>query len=385
MIALANCDIYADDQVLLEHAVVIDGDRIRQITPLDAVPAEAEVLDLAGRSVAPGFIDLQVNGGGGVLLTDSPTVEAVRAVRDAHRRYGVTGFLPTFMTAEPGTFERSRDAVERFIASGEHGVLGVHFEGPFLNPSRAGVHDRAHMREPTERDLGWLRSPSGSPTMLTVAPEMLPEGWLQRLAAEGVILSIGHTAATYEQAREALVSGARASTHLFNAMSAMESRAPGVVGAGLVDRDSFVGVIADGFHVHFATLRVAWQAKEPGRMLLVTDAMPPVGGDDSAFRIGTSEIEVRKGRCTTADGTLAGSSLDMAGAVRNLVQQVGVPRGEALRMASLYPATLLGLERQLGRVAAGYLADLVIFDDEINVAAVVQRGEPVEVSGGLAR
>jgi N-acetylglucosamine-6-phosphate deacetylase len=331
-------------------------------------------VDLGGHTVAPGFVDLQVNGGGDVLFNDAPTPETVEAIVRAHRRFGTVAMLPTFVTGDPTATAAAIDATEACIAAGMPEVLGIHLEGPFLDPGKAGVHDPALIRGTTDADLALLRARRRGRTLVTLAPETVSCEDVAALAGAGVLVSAGHTGATFADVVRAAGAGLSGVTHLFNAMSGLGSREPGVVGAALALDDLWCGVIADGRHVHFETLKVAWRAKRRGRMLLVTDAMPPVGGTRTEFRVGPHVATVADGRCTTADGTLAGSVLDMASAVRNCVMHVGIPKDEALRMASAYPAAYLGLGDHLGALAPGYLASFVILDADLAVAGVAAAG-----------
>jgi N-acetylglucosamine-6-phosphate deacetylase len=255
------------------------------------------------------------------------------------------------------------------------GVLGIHLEGPFLSARRKGIHDAAKFRAADAADLDLLAATDAGRILLTVAPEQVPAATLRQLAARGVIIAAGHTAATYAQTRAALAAGMRGFTHLYNAMSPLQSREPGVVGAALEDPASWCGIIVDGHHVHPAALRVALAAKPRGKVFLVTDAMPPVGSDQASFVLNGETITCRDGLCTNAAGTLAGSALDMISAVRNCVEMLRVPLDEALRMASAYPAHFLGLDRSHGRIAAGYAADLVALTDDLSVAATWCAGQ----------
>jgi N-acetylglucosamine-6-phosphate deacetylase len=246
-------------------------------------------------------------------------------------------------------------------------VLGIHLEGPFIAPERKGVHDPAKFRIADANDVAMVARRHGGVTLLTLAPERASAAVLQELVANGVIVAAGHTAADYDTTRNALATGVRGFTHLFNAMTPFTSREPGVVGAALEDPASWCGLIVDGHHVHPASLRVAIAAKAREKMMLVTDAMPPVGSDDPTFVLKGETITVKDGVCQTADGTLAGSALDMATAVRNTINMVGVPFDEAARMASTYPAAFLGLSATHGHIAAGYRADLVVLDENHEV------------------
>lgn len=376
MIALTNADIYTGDDVLFDHALVIEKEMIKALVPIGELPAKADLVDLGGACVAPGLVDLQVNGGGDTLLNHDPSLEAIERIARAHRALGTTNLMPALITTDDEQVEQAISSAKAAIAAGESGLIGLHLEGPFLNPKKAGVHDASLMRRLTLDDAKRLVDLRGDlRILLTLAPEMADEDALELLASSGFTLSAGHTAATFHEASLGAALGIRMTTHLFNAMSAMESREPGMVGAALAEDRISCGVIADGHHVHFASLRAAWHAKPRGTMFLVTDAMPPVGGNKNSFTIGKHEITVSDGKALTADGVLGGSVLDMATAVRNAVQKVGVPRDEALRMASTYPAQIVGLGDSLGRIAPGYVANLIVFDREIHIRGVVFQGD----------
>ena len=349
-------------------AVLIEGERIAALLPHDhAAVRAAQVHDLDGALLLPGFIDVQVNGGGGALFNAAPTVATIRTIGAAHRRFGTTGFLPTLISDSVDTMRAALAAVEQAFDEGVPGLLGIHLEGPYLAPARKGVHDPKWFHLPGEEELALLCAPHRGVRLVTLAPERVPHETIARLAAAGVIVNAGHTAADHATIRAALAAGVRGFTHLFNAMTPLGSREPGVVGAALEDAGSWCGIIADGHHVHPASLRVAIAAKPRGKMLLVTDAMPPVGADDPRYVLNGETITVKDGICQTAQGVLAGSALDMASAVRNTVQMLGLPLDEAARMASTYPADFLGLGASHGRIAAGCRADLVALDDDCRV------------------
>ena len=355
--------------------VLIEGERIVAIAPLQELrDMQIERRDLHGAYLVPGFIDCQVNGGGDVLFNDNPSVEAIARIAQAHRQFGTTGLLPTLISTDIGTMRAAIDAVDRAIEQGVPGVLGIHLEGPFLAAARKGVHDPNVFRAPSREEIELVCSLKRGRTLLTVAPECVSLEAIRELSERDVIVCVGHTAADYAQTRAALDAGARGFTHLFNAMTPMGSREPGVVGAALSDPASWCGMIVDGFHVHPVTLRVALAAKARGKIFLVTDAMPPVGGANATFKLGDLTIECRDGSCTTGDGTLAGSSLDMAGAVRNAVTQIGIPLTDAVRMASTYPADFLGSNGR-GRIAPGCRADLVVLDQNLDVRETWIGGE----------
>jgi N-acetylglucosamine-6-phosphate deacetylase len=366
--ALTHARVLAADGWHDDLAVLLEGERIVDLLPpADPRVRDAHQHDLRGAMLVPGFIDVQVNGGGGVLFNEAPTVETLRRIGAAHRRFGTTGFLPTLISDRVEVMRAALAAVEQALAEGVPGVLGIHLEGPYLAAARKGVHDPKYFHAPGSDELALLCAPHRGVRLLTLAPDQVPLASIGALAGAGLIVCAGHTAADYETIRAALAAGVRGFTHLFNAMTPFGSREPGVVGAALEDADSWCGIIVDGHHVHPASLRVAIAAKPRGKMLLVTDAMPPVGADRPDYVLNGETIVVRDGICQTAQGVLAGSALDMASAVRNAVQLLGLPLEEAVRMASTYPAEFLGLGESRGRIAPGYRADLVVLDDEYHL------------------
>ncbi|MGE5271744.1 MAG: N-acetylglucosamine-6-phosphate deacetylase [Thiohalocapsa sp.] len=355
-------------------AIVIEGADIVAVMPRDRLPPAVPCHDLPeGAWLAPGFIDVQVNGGGDVLFNDRPTPEAIAAIAAAHRRFGTTSLLPTLISDTEEAMRAAAAAVDA-AATTMPAVLGIHFEGPFLSPERAGVHDVAMLRGPTLADLDLLSAPRQGVTVVTAAPERLPIGFIGALVQAGVRVALGHSTASYEETRAALADGLTGFTHLFNAMPPPLARAPGPVAAALEAPRAFYGLIVDGEHVAPAMLRLALRGA--GQAMLVTDAMPPVGGSGGNFRLYDREIVVSAGRCATADGRLAGSALDMASAVRNCVRLLGLPLAAALRLGSAAPAAFLGLGHRLGHIAAGYRADLVALDpNEIGVIATWVAGD----------
>ncbi|MBS0373923.1 MAG: N-acetylglucosamine-6-phosphate deacetylase [Proteobacteria bacterium] len=366
-IALANAELLLGDRFVAGRTLLIKGGRVEAVLAADdarlrSVPTE----DLAGLRLVPGFVDIQVNGGGGVLFNDAPSVEGIRAIGAAHRAFGTTGFLPTIISDDLDTIARAVDAVEAAIAAGVPGVLGIHIEGPFLNPDRRGVHDPRHLRELSAALVPRLRSLRGGRTLLTVAPERTTPEIIGELAAAGVIVAAGHSNATFAQVTAAIAQGLRGFTHLFNAMSQLTPREPGMVGAALYSRDTWCGIIVDGHHVDPMTLRIALRCKPRDRFLLVTDAMPPVGSPARTFSLQGRTIRVVDGVCRDERGTLAGTALDMASAVRNSVGLLGVEPVDALRMASEYPANFLGIA-DLGRIEPGARASLAALDDALQV------------------
>jgi N-acetylglucosamine-6-phosphate deacetylase len=376
--ALINGRVLTEHGFVSGRAVLVEGTRIAGVVDHDPQAiGTAPRHDLGGLYLVPGFIDVQVNGGGGVLFNSDPSLATIRRIGTAHRGFGTTGFLPTLISDSLEVMRAAIDAVRDALRGGEPGVLGIHLEGPLLSPARPGIHDPARFREADAAIIELISSLGVGRTVVTLAPDRVPPAVIRELVRRGVIVCAGHTAADYDTARAAFDAGVRGITHLFNAMPQVQSREPGIIGAALEDDRVWCGLIADGHHVHPSTMRVAHTAKAAGKLLLVTDAMPPVGSSTSTFRLGNETIRCQDGKCVNEAGVLAGSSLDMASAVRNAVAMIGVPPDEAARMASTYPATFLGLEAERGRIAAGCRADFVVLDDELNVAAVWSDGRVV--------
>jgi N-acetylglucosamine-6-phosphate deacetylase len=359
-----------------DSALLIDGDRVLGVVPHAEAPPER--FDLGGAILAPGFVDWQVNGGGGVLFNDAPTPEGILAIAKAHLAFGVTAMTPTLITDRADVTQAAGAAVAEALRRASPGVVGVHFEGPHLAAARKGAHDAAFFRPMTADDAAFLAAPGMGRVIATVAPEVAPAESIRRLARAGVRVSLGHSDASFETAIRAFDAGACAVTHLFNAMSPLAHRQPGLVGAALDRPEVAVGLIADGHHVHPAALRVALRAKPRARLTLVTDAMPTVGAAGDRFRLGGREVLRADGRLSLGDGTLAGSDLDMAWAVRFMAQVVGAPLALALRMATLNPARLLGLAGERGAFGPGMRADMVALDADLRPIGVWIGGRPAD-------
>ncbi|KZC97057.1 MULTISPECIES: N-acetylglucosamine-6-phosphate deacetylase [Thalassospira] len=365
--AITNARVFDGTDFHNGKAVIVRNGKVDAIVESCDITENINVIDAKNQTLAPGLIDVQVNGGGGVLLNDEPNIDGIRAIMAGHRKYGTTAMLPTLITDHRDKMEAAITAVTDAISQDVPGIVGIHLEGPYLNAERKGVHD-ANIIRPMEDDAIDLltRLPNGR-ILVTMAPEKAAKGTIKKLADRGVLVCAGHTAGTYNHVQAAIAEGMRGFTHLFNAMSPMTHREPGVAGAAMADDSTWCGLIADGYHVHPAVLKVAIHAKAKGKIMLVTDAMPTVGADEKRFVLGGEEIMATDGRCALADGTLAGSDLDMIAAVKNCVEMVGIDLGEALRMASLYPAAFLKLDDVMGHIAPGYQADMILFDDDYNV------------------
>ena len=368
MLALVNGRVLGEHGPREGQAVLVEGAHIVAIVAQsDPRVAQAKQHELRGHLLLPGFIDVQVNGGGGVLFNETPTVEALASISAAHRKFGTTGLLPTLITDTPEVMRAALKAVNDAIDQGVPGILGIHVEGPFLAPARKGIHDAKLFRLPDANDMLALTAGNRGVVMLTLAPEQVPMDTIRQFSQAGVVVVAGHTAADYTTVRAALDAGISGFTHLYNAMTPLSSRDPGVVGAALDDPHSWCGLIADGHHVHPVALRIAIAAKARGKSVLVTDAMPPVGSDNPSYVLNGETITARDGVCQSDAGVLAGSALDMASAVRYAVQTIGLPLAEASRMASSYPAAWIGRDRVQGHLVAGQRADFAVVDDGVVV------------------
>lgn len=365
--ALTSTRVFDGENIRNEMAVVIDGGRIVEVVAVENLPKGVERRALNGGLLVPGFIDVQVNGGGGALLNDNPTINTVRRIAESHRKFGTTGMLPTVITDAPEILSKAIAAVKAARAENIPGVLGIHIEGPFLDKERKGAHEARFIREMTEADVAQIANADCGSIMLTLAPNRVAANLIKSLAGKGVLISLGHSEANVAEVTKALASGARAFTHLFNAMSQLNGREPGMVGAALTDHGSYCGLIADGFHVHDAAMKVALAAKPRSRIMLVTDAMPTAAGGPDSFELQGRKIHLKNGKLQLDDNTLAGSNLTMDEAVRYCVERLGVALEDALRMASLNPASFLRRDHELGSIKPGYLASLVHLDDDLHV------------------
>ncbi|WP_120495969.1 N-acetylglucosamine-6-phosphate deacetylase [Kiloniella sp. EL199] len=380
--ALTNAHVFTGEEWVDAATVIINGVAIEAVGTSIKIPDDVDcVRNLNGARLVPGFIDVQVNGGGGVMFNQDTSLTGLQSIAQAHRRYGTTGMLPTLITDDRPIMESAISALQQAVDGNEPGILGIHLEGPYLNQIRKGVHQEDKIR-PMETDaLHLLTGLKGAKTLVTLAPEKNTSGIIRQLVECGVLVAAGHTAGIYDDYQAAFSEGLSCFTHLFNAMTPMDSREPGAVGAALDHDDSWCGLIVDGYHVHPATLRNAIKAKKRGKMMLVTDAMATVGSDQDFFELYGQKIYSREGRCTTAEGVLAGAHLDMATAVRNTVEMLDLSHDEALRMASLYPAEFLGLGNELGRIEKGYRASMVLLDDADLVLDTWVDGRDTEMDG----
>jgi N-acetylglucosamine-6-phosphate deacetylase len=358
--ALAADVVFDGQTTHRDGAVLIEDTRIVALAPRRELSRDVEVFNAPpGAWLAPGFIDIQVNGGGDVLFNADPTPEGLARIVAAHRKSGTTSLLPTLITDKDEVMAAALHAVDATLDR-EPGVLGIHLEGPFLSPQKPGVHRRDLIRRPEPHHESMLASFRKGVRLVTLAPEEAPAGFIARLAAAGIGVALGHSMATYAETRAAMAEGLNGFTHLFNAMPQLSAREPGPVAAALESPDAYYGLIVDGEHVAPAMLRLALRGV--GRPMLVSDAMAPVGGTAQEFELQGRRILVRDGRCATPDGVLAGSAIDMATAVRNCVALLDLPLEQVLPLAAAAPADFLRIGHWLGRLAPGYRADIIAFD-----------------------
>lgn len=364
-----------DGEVFLpNHCVIVRDGTVAQLLPASDKDHAIKTITLPTGTLAPGLIDLQVNGGGGVMLNNSPCVNTVNTISTAHLARGTTSLLPTVISDTADVQRAAVSAVRAARAAGNQGVCGIHIEGPFFEPARRGAHHTDMIRSPDHSDIDWLCSLQDLPVLVTLAPERVPLEAIRRLATAGIHLCAGHTNASYAQIEAAAEAGLTGITHLFNAMSPLSAREPGTTGAALQLDQLWAGIIADGHHVHAASICLAHAAKPPGTLILVSDAMGTVGSTSDQFTLYGESIRLHDGKLLNAQGVLAGSAIALIDAVCYTSQTVGLPLTECLRMASLYPATILGLGSTLGKIAPGYQADLVHFDDQFRVHNTWQAG-----------
>jgi N-acetylglucosamine-6-phosphate deacetylase len=366
--------LFDGERMIDDSAAIVDDGAIVAIVPYAQRPAGVEAVDLAGGVLAPGLIDWQVNGGGGVLFNDTPTVEGIAAIVAAHRGDGTTSLLPTVITDAPKKLEAALAAAaeaQRSVA----GALGIHVEGPFIDSRRKGAHPAAFIRSMTQQDADRLIAAKAGVMVVTLAPASVSNDLIARLSKSGIVVSIGHSDATAEEAKAAFAAGARAVTHLYNAMSQLGHRQPGLVGAALAEPDIVCGLIADGHHVHETAARAAFRAKGAQGLALISDAMPPAAGGAKTFRLEGRLVTQFGTKLTLEDGTLAGAAITLMDAVRYANRTLGIDLADALRMATSTPARLLGVSHRIGSLRPGCRADFVHLSDDLVVRGTWTGGE----------
>ncbi|NOH27530.1 N-acetylglucosamine-6-phosphate deacetylase [Vibrio mediterranei] len=374
MYALTNCKIFTGSDVLTNHAVLINGDQIESVLPSAELPSDIKCLDLNGANLSPGFIDLQLNGCGGVMFNDEITADTIHTMHRANLKSGCTSFLPTLITSSDDNMRQALTAAREYHSKYQNHSLGLHLEGPYLNVAKKGIHSPDFIRQSDDAMIDLICENRDLVAKVTLAPEQNAPEHIEKLRKAGIVVSIGHTNATYEEARKGFESGITFATHLFNAMTPMTGREPGVVGAIYDTPDVYAGVIADGFHVDYANIRIAHKVKGE-KLVLVTDATAPAGADMDYFIFVGKKVYYKDGKCVDENGTLGGSALTMIEAVQNTVEHAGIALDEALRMATLYPAKAMGLEDKLGRIKKGMIANLTVFDRDYNVQGTIVNGQ----------
>ena len=377
MYALTNCRFYTGYEILENHAVIINGDKIERICKLDELPTGIAIENLQGAIVAPGFIDIQVNGCGGVQFNetlDALSVETLEKMQATNLIYGCTSYLPTLITSTDGFMIKAVNVMREYLAKHPNQALGLHLEGPYINPEKKGIHDENIIRQPSQKMIDFLCENADVIKILTLAPEKVDSRFIKQLVNAGIHVSVGHSNGHYDDCRRGFNAGISLGTHLFNAMPYISGREPGVVGAIYDAPDVYVGIIADGQHVSWANIRNSHKIKQD-HLILITDAMLLAGSDLSSGVFAGKTIYYKDGRCVDENGTLGGSALTMIEAVKNAVEYVGIALDEALRMATLYPARAIGVDKTLGSISEGKIANLVIFNRDFTVAKTIVNGE----------
>ena len=373
--ALENAVIYTAQEVLYEHALIIAEDKIHAILPESTLPKEIQCIDLQGANLTAGFIDLQLNGCGGVMFNDRIALDTLEIMQAANLKSGTTSFLPTLITSPDENMKSAVQIMRDYLAKHQNQALGLHLEGPYLSVAKKGVHREEYIREISPEMKAFLLDNADVITKITIAAENPTIQHTADFVNKGIIVSLGHSNASYEQAKQAFALGASFATHLHNAMSPISSgRAMGVVGAVLDSDGVYTGVIADGLHVEFGNIRIAKRAKGD-KLCLITDAIAAAGSDIEHFTFVGKDIYVRDGKCYDAKGTIAGSSATMIDCVKNAVEQAGIPLDETLRMCNYYPAKAIHVDDRLGSIAVGKIANLTAFNHKFEVLGTAVNGQ----------
>lgn len=376
MYALTNCRIYTGMEILLDHAVIINGNKIAMVCHNDHIPHDIMIENLHGAILAPGFIDIQLNGCGGVQFNEqieSISVETLEIMQQTNTLSGCSSYLPTLITSSDEFMYKAVDVMREYLATHKNQALGLHLEGPYINPEKKGIHNVNYIRQPDQTMVDFLCKNADVVKILTLAPEKVEDHFIQQLTEAGIHVSAGHSNGTYEDARTGFNAGIRMGTHLFNAMPPITGRMPGVVGAIYDESEVYCGIIADGLHVSWPNIRNSYRIKKD-KLILITDAILPVGTNIEQCTFGGKTVYYKDGKCTDDNGTLGGSALTMIEAVKNCVNYAGIGLDEVLRMATLYPAKAIGVDNQLGAISVGKIANLVIFDHNFVVQKTIVNG-----------
>jgi len=364
-IAISGASLFCAKKFHRHHALLIEGTKIIGIVPADAIPSDYTAHIVNGGTIAPGFIDLQVNGGGGLMFNTTPTVNGLKTITDAHLKFGTTSVLPTVISDSKDIVQQCCDAVELALSSNPS-VLGIHLEGPFFNTARRGAHAKEFIRKPTEEDIEFLCSLNKFPVAITLAPENVHADDIKRIVNAGAKVLAGHSNATTAELTPAIQSGLSGFTHLYNAMSSPSAREPAMVGTALTHNTCTASIIVDGHHVHADMVKLAYQMKPKGKLIFVSDSMATINAENK-FTLYGEIIEEKEGRLVNADNVLAGSAITLIDAIRIANTQMHIPLDECLAMASCYPAQYLGVADTLGKFDSGYTANIVHFNDDFNV------------------
>ncbi|WP_318376417.1 N-acetylglucosamine-6-phosphate deacetylase [Enterobacter sp.] len=379
MYALTQCRIFTGHEILDDHALIVANGLIDRLCPLADLPPDIEQRSLAGAILAPGFIDVQLNGCGGVQFNDTAeavSIETLEIMQRANEKSGCTSYLPTLITTSDDLMKQGVRVMREYLAKHPHQALGLHLEGPWLNMVKKGTHNPEFVRKPDPALVDFLCQNADVITKITLAPEMAGSDTISKLAAAGIVVSAGHSNATLKEAKAGFRAGIRFATHLFNAMPYITGREPGLTGAILDDADIYCGIIVDGLHVDYSNVRLAKRLKGE-KLCLVTDATAPAGANIEQFIFAGKTIYYRNGLCVDENGTLSGSALTMIEGVKNLVEHVNIALDEALRMATLYPARAIGVDKQLGSIAPGMVANLTAFTRDYKVIKTIVNGNEV--------
>lgn len=372
--ALVNGVIYTAEAVLYGQAVVVEGDKIVAIVPQENVPSELEQIDLQGHNLTAGFIDLQLNGCGGVMFNGETSVKTLEIMQKTNLRSGTTSYLPTFITADDEGMKKAVAVMREYLKTHQNQALGLHLEGPYLSVEKKGVHQVEYIRAISEEMKDFLCQNAEVISKITLAPENPTAQYVAEFVARGIVVSIGHSNATYEIAKQAIENGASFATHLHNAMSPISSgREMGVVGA-VLESDIYAGIIVDGLHVEFDNIKIDKKVKGD-KLCIVTDATAAAGAEIDSFDFVGKTVYVRNGKCYDANGTLGGSAITMMESVENAVKHVGIPLDETLRMCNYYPAKAIGVTDRLGDISEGKIANLTLFTNDFNVLATAVNGQ----------
>ncbi|GAA4649151.1 N-acetylglucosamine-6-phosphate deacetylase [Kistimonas scapharcae] len=380
--ALTDGIIVSVSAILENHAVIISEGSIDSIVPDDQLPAGMTTHSLGGQWLCPGFIDLQLNGCGGVLFNSDISTGTLDTMHQTNLRHGCTSFLPTLITADDNDIQHAISVTREYKNRHPFHVPGLHLEGPWLNPNRKGIHDPAHVRRPDADLLRLMCDNSNTISMVTLAPEVCPPGTIEQLTEAGIRVAIGHTAATSAEVEQAIKAGAAFATHLFNAMPPLTNREPGPVGAILDDPHICAGIIADGVHVNWQNIRLAWRLLGSKRLCLVTDATPAAGTQIDQFQFGGQTVYYRDGKCISAEGTICGSALTMDAAVKHSVEHVHIPLTEAVCMATATPARSIGMDDHIGQIKPDMQANLTVLNQDYSVTATISDGQLIDWSNG---